>query len=63
MNVVEAKKRACLSRFAIWCSYFISLGRLSWKRRKREERRNGGGDIAVVLQISSNYALKCAGSQ
>jgi len=27
MNVVEAKKRACLLRFAIWCSYFISLGR------------------------------------
>lgn len=25
MNVARTKKRACLSRFAIWCSYFISL--------------------------------------
>lgn len=28
--------------------------------RAKERRR---GDIAAVLQISSNYALKCAGSQ
>jgi len=33
-----------------------------------EKEKEGGkkkqrGDIAVVLQISSNYALKCAGSQ
>lgn len=44
MNVARTKKRACLSRFAIWCSYFISLRKGEGGCYKGHRGAQGSGD-------------------